>query len=472
MKQPARTAGFGILTLILLIHCGQSTSPGRTDYNLTIQDGNNQSGYQNTLLPHPVVVRVTDEKARPLSDVELEATVTAGGGHIENDSLVTDEQGWVEIAWRLGEKVTNKLSISIKDEEDPITCSATAQYLYMEPELLDDGWDVASLDTSKAEVRHMLTAVDHIRMGINTEIHSLLVIAKNRLVLETYFPGHNSNGDLIQFTRETPHEVQSASKSFRSALIGIAIDKGFIQDENEKLYDFFPEYSYLVDEQKDKITLDHVLTMSSGLDWDEWQYPYGDSRNTLSSMYANPASQWAYYVLSRPNAYEPGTTFVYNTGASIMLNSIIMHAINMSFSNFVYQYYAELTGSVRLPGVGYPLGGETTPRDMAKLGAIYLNDGKWHNTQIVSQSWVDKSIVQKFRFSSSEGYGYQWWMKKYTTGKATYDSFYASGNGGQYIIVIKQLDLVIVFTGGNFNSSEGMNQPFDIVRDYILPAFE
>ncbi|HPD96159.1 MAG TPA: serine hydrolase [Tenuifilaceae bacterium] len=355
-----------------------------------------------------------------------------------------------------------------KDETDTIS----GKIDYTTPELTNDGWEVATLDTNNKTVRNMFVAVDNIKNRVYTEIHSLLIVHHGKLVFEAYYPGHNSDGEYISFTRDVPHEVQSASKSFRSALIGIAIDKGFISNVDAKLFSFFPEYDYLANDQKDKITLEHVLTMSSGLEWDEWSYPYGDERNSLSSMYQLPYTNWAYYVLSQPVAYEPGSTWVYSTGASIMLNNIIIHSININFSSFVSQYYSNLIESSNLPGVGNPLGGSTIPRDMAKLGYIYLYNGKWKNTQIISKDWVEKSIVKRFNLWNGEGYGYQWWLRSFTTKKNTYDAFYASGNGGQYIIVIKDLDLVIVFTGGNFNSSEGMQQPFTITEDYVLPAFE
>lgn len=345
-------------------------------------------------------------------------------------------------------------------------------YVYKVPPQSQDGWAVLSMDTSKTEVKGLFGEIEKIQNGIYPEIHSLLIVSEGKLVLEEYFPGHNSNGAYIKFTKDVPHEVQSASKSFRSALIGIAIDKGFIEGVDARLFYFFPYHAHLITEQKNRILLHHILTMSSGLDWDEWSYAYTDSRNTLRGMYELPYAEWTNYILSRPMAYEAGSRWVYNTGSSIMLNTIIMQSISFSFTDFVRQYYSDPLECSRVPGVGNPLGGETLPRDMAKLGYLYLNDGKWKGREIVSKSWIEQSTNQYFQIGPTEGYGYQWWIRSYTTNKGTYGSFYASGNGGQYIIVIKELNLVIVFTGGNFNNDTLMSVPFAIVEDSILPAFE
>jgi CubicO group peptidase (beta-lactamase class C family) len=348
----------------------------------------------------------------------------------------------------------------------------SAGYIYKEPTRISDGWEVSSLDTMRVEVKRILREVENIRNGIYPEIHSFLVISKGKLILEEYFPGHNSSGSLINYGRDIPHEVQSASKSYRSALIGIAIDRGYIQSVDSKMFSFFPEYAQLSDERKEKITLHHLLTMSSGLDWDEWSYSYNDPRNTLRGMYQLPYAQWTSYFLSRPIAFEPGTRWNYNTGTENMLNGIIIKAIDISFADFVKHYLSDPLECTRLPGVGNPLGGETTPRDMAKFGYLYLNDGQWKGKQVVSKAWIEKSTTKYFQLDRIESYGYQWWLRNYSSSKATYASFYASGNGGQYIIAIKDLDLVIVFTGGNFNNGQGMSLPFSIVENSVIPAFE
>ena len=462
-----------LLICLLASGCERSTAPDSASVMLNIISGDRQEGLQNTLLPQPIVIGTTYANGDPVVGIPLMVSVSQGDGEIIHADSVTDANGRFEFQWGLGEDYVNRAEVSLLDDpEVTVSCQATASYLYAMPEQVNDGWDVGALDTSTNRFDPIFHAVDSIRMGSYEEIHSFLIIHQDRLKLETYFPGHDSNGNWVRFDRTTPHEVQSASKSFRSALIGIAIDKGFITEVNEPLFSFFPEYAHYNDDVKSRITLEHILTMSSGLYWTEWDYPFGDPNNTLSTMYSLPYSQWVDYILSQPIQYEPGTTWYYNTGASIMLNQIIINASGMSLNAFVSQYYSGPLESARLPGVGNPLGGLTLPRDMAKLGIVYLNDGKWKDTQIVSKTWVDESIVSRFQMDGDgAGYGYQWWIRTLSTDNGSYGVFYASGNGGQYIFVIKSLDLVIVFTGGNFGSL-AMSRPFLIVEDFVLPSFE
>jgi hypothetical protein len=165
-------------------------------------------------------------------------------------------------------------------------------YQYIVPEMIGDGWETASL----AEVGINQQGIeDFINYLIDNSsylnFHSFLLVKEGKLVVEEYFSG---------YSRLIKHEVRSASKSFRSALIGIAIANGFIASVNEKLFDFFPDYSHLNNNEKEQILLKHVLTMSSGLSWNEWDLPFPD--NDLGELYrSNDRIQ---YVLSKPMA-EP-----------------------------------------------------------------------------------------------------------------------------------------------------------------------
>ena len=361
---------------------------------------------------------------------------------------------------------------STSEDNPPVSTPPQGDIIdsYNIPVVDNDGWLVNDLGISDSKKTLLLNGIDKIRRGAYGEIHSLLIVHDKKLVLEKYYSGRNSNGQFINFDRFTKHEVQSSSKSFRSALMGIAIDKGFIDDVDSKLFSFFPELQHLRTPQKDKITLDHMLTMSSGLEWDEWSYSFGDPRNSLSTLYAKPASQWVSHILGLPLKYEPGSTFAYNTGASISLNTIIINSIPINYESFLRTYYTDLIESKDLPGLGYPLGASTTPRDMAKLGYIFLYDGKWKDIQVLSPEWIEKSITKRFQVNSTLGYGYQWWTRTLRTASTNYDVFYANGNGGQFVIIIKDLDIVIVSTGGKFGTAG--DEIFNLIVQHVLPAFE
>lgn len=459
-----------ILPAMLLTSCSNDPVAEDTFLSLSIISGNHQDGFQTQELADPLVIQVTDDEGGPVSDLQLAVSITEGDGAVLNPELKTDMDGRLAIEWEMGLAYDHALKVSIAgDNARSVTATAIAQYLYEVPSEISDGWETRSLDTGASQTASLFAAVDSIRSGHYPEVHSMLVVKDGDLVLETYFPGRDSQGNFIEFDRSTPHEVQSASKSFRSAMIGIAIDQGFIPDVDMTLFSAFPEHASLSG-SKEGITLEHVLTMSTGLDWDESGAAAGGTDNTLSQMYSLPATQWAGYVLGRPVAYEPGSRFVYNTGASILLNQIVMNKSGTAMDIFVRRFYSNLVESSVVPGIGYPLAASIRPRDMAKLGQVYLDDGRWKDEQVVSEEWVRRSCEKQFQVSSAEGYGYQWWLRSFRVAGASYDSCYAAGNGGQFIFVVDDLDLVIVFTGGNFGSAT-MNQVFGMIERQVLPAF-
>ncbi len=438
---------------------------------LSVAAGDNQSGFQTLPLPRPVVVKVTDQDGTVRPAVDLEASIVTGDGEISVTDLATDEAGLAEIEWTLGKEVSHSLRVRIsEDPQNNIVINAEARYLYTRPETIDDGWETAELDTSGARAAILFNAVEAIRRGQFPEIHSMLIVKEGNLVFEDYFPGHDSQGRFIEFDRNTQHEVQSASKSFRSAMIGIAIDKGLISGVDEKLPSLLPEHSDKWVGNKAEISLENVLTMSSGLSWDESGAASGGTNNTLSQMYRLPASSWASYVWGRPMASQPGNTFVYNTGASIQLNQIVINAYGFSMQSFVRNNYSNLVESRMTPGIGYPLHATMLPRNMAKLGQVFVSGGMWKDQRIISEEWVTKSCTSKFAVSPTDGYGYQWWQKRLRSSGGIHPICYAGGNGGQFVIVVQDLDLVVVFTGGNFGSAV-MNQVFPIVEDNIIPLW-
>jgi len=186
-------------------------------------------------------------------------------------------------------------------------------------------------------------------------------------------------------------------------------------------------------------------------------------------MYAMPANQWVPYVLGLPMKHAPGSTFAYSTGTSLMLANVISNSIDTDLRTFTRQYYSDL---VEGTSVNDPNGNRMTPREMAKMGYLYLYDGKWKENQVVSKAWIEKSITPRFaNVGFSGGYGYQWWIKTFRTSDKAYDCYYASGNGGQFVVVNKELDLVVVFTGGNFGSPQMFNI-LDWMEDHIFSAYE
>lgn len=367
-------------------------------------------------------------------------------------------------------------------KEDTSTNPADNGYNYIIPEETGDGWETASLNSVGMNMLRLIDLVDKIKNNTYTEVHSVVIVKNDKLVFDEYFPGHdfgytgqNFHGDYIEFNRDTRHNTHSATKSFTSALVGIAIEKGFIQSVADKIFDYFPDYSNLLNQQKEKITIEHLLTMSSGFEWNEWDVSISQSDHDIVRM--NSSSDPVYYVLNKPVVTEPGTAYYYNGGTVDLLGQLVRRASNMNVKSFSRTYLFEPLGITNYNWQTlYPSGitcchGDIyiTPRDMAKFGYLYLKKGLWEGTRIISEEWVNLSVQNHIipPVNWAYGYGYLWWLRRYNTGSRYYYSFNAEGWGGQQIIVIPSENMIVVFTGANYVN----NPPNDeIMCNYILPA--
>jgi len=368
--------------------------------------------------------------------------------------------------------------------------SEPVQYQYGQPEDHTDGLAVGSIEEAGIDVEVLGRGIDSIRDGKYGEIHSLLIYKDGKLVMEENFPGHvyqydrpNYNGTYVNWDQDRRHTVMSAGKSITSACIGIAIDKGFIESVDQSIFDYLPEYQHLNTDGKDQITIEHLLTMTSGLNWKEWGTSYSDGNNDLVKAW-NECSDPVECILEKPLASQPGTDYNYSGGDMIVLGKIIQNATGLDIEAFSWQYLFAPLGVETPPwkwinetGVIYA-GGEQklTPREMLKFGVTYLNNGTWNGQQIIPEEWVYLSSVP---FGNNtgikvpgadggrKGYGYTWWLWDTKLNGETLNTFSASGWGGQKITVIPELDTVIVFTGGNYTSK---THNFSIMEKYILAS--
>ena len=165
--------------------------------------------------------------------------------------------------------------------------SCTPAYTYRIPEQTNDGWQAASLGDVDLDEGKLVELINNINRGKYENVHSILIVKDGKIVFEEYFSGYTYDfereqfrGEYKEFSKDTIHSIASVTKAFTSALIGIAIDRGFIQSIDEKVLTFFPEYVHLTDERKEAITVKHLLTMTSGLEWNQmdiplWLYPGG-----------------------------------------------------------------------------------------------------------------------------------------------------------------------------------------------------
>jgi CubicO group peptidase (beta-lactamase class C family) len=365
--------------------------------------------------------------------------------------------------------------------EDPVN-PPYETYIYTVPEESSDGWETASLSSVGMNTDRLVTLVNRINVKLYREVHSVVIVKNDKLVFEEYFPGHDFNysgqnyhGAYVDFDRDTRHNTHSATKSITSALVGLAIEKGFIQSVDDKIFDYFPDYSELIDQQKEMITIEHLLTMSSGFEWNEWDVSVSQNNHDIVRM--NSSSDPVYYVLNKPVVTEPGTAFYYNGGTVDLLGQIVRRASSMNVKNFSQTYLFDPMGITNYNWQTlYPSGitcchGDIyiTPRDMAKFGYLFLNKGMWNGTRLISEEWVNSSIQNQITppVIWAYGYGYLWWLKNYNAGGHTYNTFNADGWGGQRICIIPSENMVVVFTGANYVSE---NPNDEIMNSYILPA--
>ena len=374
-----------------------------------------------------------------------------------------------------------------------ISCSSdpAVQYTYKSPEKIDDGINVGTLDEVNLEVASLKDGIEKIYAGKFPEVHSILILRNNKLVFEEYFSGHKYqwdgpswHGEWVKWDRSTPHEIMSDTKSIVSAAIGIAVGQRLIESVHQSIFDYLPDYQQFKSGGKEGITIEHLLTMTSGLEWNEWDSSYTDAANDGYLLWIDCEDQIA-CILEKPLIHEPGTTFNYNGGNMSLLAAILQNAAGLDIEEFSGKFLFEPLGIDAPLWARYESGVidgsygiKLMPRDMAKVGLTFLNKGVWEGERIISEDWVEKSaepfpgneqIKVPGTDSGMNGYTYTWWTDEYTHKGESIHMFYAGGWGGQDIMVLPELDAVVVFTGGNYATKV---RNFTIFERYILPAFE
>jgi len=300
-------------------------------------------------------------------------------------------------------------------------------------------------------------------------IYSVLVIRNDYIVAERYYRGYD---------KDSAFNIRSVSKSFLSAMTGIAVGNGTINSINDKMLDFYPEYVHSgLDPRKDGITIKHLLTMQAGIDHEQ---------NNYSRLYGT--SNWIQSAIEEPLLYDPGTTHSYNTFLTHLLSGIITKESGISTYEFGQDYLFDPLGITiqdwKQSPQGIYFGGNNmffTTRDMAVLGYLYLNDGEINGIQIVPHDWVKESLNNRMPSHQQGGswgdlddggYGYLWWLGKIEGHKV----FLAIGHGGQFVICFPKLDMIIVTNSDAYVSWEKADENertvLDLVANYIIPAIQ
>ena len=296
---------------------------------------------------------------------------------------------------------------------------------------------------------------------------------------EKYWTGNDNEWGtdlgIRNFTKDSLHDIRSISKSIVSACVGIAIQQGKIKTVEQRVFDFFPEYAKLDTGLISPLTIQHLLTMSSGLVWNE-DIPYDNPENSEIRMTRSPNQ--VEYVLSQPFEQPPGKVWKYNGGTTQLLAAIIEKTTGKKVDVFAKEYLFAPLGIekfewAKYPGTDLPAaasGVRLRSRDLLKFGLLYHNNGLWNGKNILPAKWVEESFQSYVQRPGGGGYGYQFWTWQDTTLNKSALMIACVGNGDQRIYFDKTHDLLIVTTAGNYNKWEIKNNSYALLKNYIYPA--
>jgi CubicO group peptidase (beta-lactamase class C family) len=338
-----------------------------------------------------------------------------------------------------------------------------AKYVYQKPRLRDDGWAVATLDDvgiSRQRIEAFIDKLNAVPIDSihSSDVHAVLIARHGKLVLEEYFHGTNP---------DEPHDTRSAAKSLTSILVNAANVPA-----STPVYEAM---SYpATDPRKKAMTVRHLLTMSSGLDCDDSDDNSPGREDTIAEQKEQP--DWYLYTLALKNIREPGEKSVYCSCQPNLAGGIVARKSGDWLPDLFRRKVAEpmqirhYAMNLMPTGDAYMGGGVRFPtREFMKLGQMMLDGGRWHGRQIVSESWAKESTSAQTKIGESK-YGYLWWLADYPYNGRTISAFFASGNGGQFVIGLPALDMVIAFYGGNFNEHAALLPQTVYVPQDILPA--
>jgi CubicO group peptidase (beta-lactamase class C family) len=342
-----------------------------------------------------------------------------------------------------------------------------------------EGLDASVLDRLDAELSS----------GKHGYVDGLLVIRNGRVVYEKTYrndyaklfqtapdrvPGPYNYYDPAWYPYEHGsdlHTMQSVSKSVTSALVGIAIRRGEISGVDAKAVPYFSAYRVATDPRRERMTLKDLLTMTSGIRWDETTVDYTDPANSCARMEAS--KDWIQFVLDQPMAAEPGSTFVYSSGVTELLAEVLRKATGKQADAYAAEHLFGPLGISRFYWKKTPTGHPDTEgglyltaRDLAKIGYLYMKDGVWEGRRILPEGWASASTRRQSDPTGEDAsmrYGYQWWV---LPGKTA--SYAGIGYGGQLLVVVPSLELIAVFTGWNIYDKPALTAEF--ARERVVEA--
>ncbi|RYU96262.1 serine hydrolase domain-containing protein [Emticicia agri] len=345
------------------------------------------------------------------------------------------------------------------------TPELTREQIAVQPIQPNSGWELskAAVDTQKIEEMNRLIALNKLK-----EITSVVVIKDGKLLLEEYF----NKAD-----RNTLHDTRSVGKSFASAMMGIAIQEGYIKDENQTLDKFYDLKQYAnYSTKKDSVKIKDLLRMSSAFNGSD-----SNMESPGNEEYMYPTANWVKFGLDlgMDDKKISGNQWDYFTVGVVLLGDILNKSVPESLEKYADKKLFSPLGITRYEWqytpqkVANTAGGlRMSALDYAKFGQLYQNKGKWNGKQVMSQQWVAKTFTKYLPIPgrTNEYYGYLFWNKTYTINGKDYETFYCAGNGGSKIFIFKDIPLTIVVTAKAYNRPYGHPQVDKMMQEYILPA--
>ena len=370
-----------------------------------------------------------------------------------------------------------------------MSCSAQTQSSVTESELSYDQWEQASPEAVGIDPLVLDSIHQDIVNGDYGFIDHFLLIRQGKVVFDRHYQqdyqsvmeqydttNYQYNYDHVAwhpYYKDTDlHSLQSVTKSVTSMLLGIAVDEGLIDTQLPAL-SYFSAFDYdSTDARKMDISVQDLLTMRSGLEWDEENY---DEANNSCILMEN-SDDWIQFVLDHPMDADPGSVFEYNSGASVLLGKIVREATGQRIDQWaeeklfgplaIENYYWKITpkGEVDTEGGLY-----LSTHDLAKIGQLMMQKGIWGEERIISEEWVEQSTQPVVAFGEDRGYGYQWWVPLHKQGKT--EIFAGNGYGGQFLMVVPEQELITVFNGWTIHERSEKSS-WRVLQDRILPSLE
>jgi len=354
--------------------------------------------------------------------------------------------------------------------------SKNLEYNYSVPPKEVDGWKTSNLESVDIDTTLIFDMIDEIKLGKYKDIHSLLIIKDGKIVLDEYFASKGKYSGVIanHIFRSRPHHLASVTKPITSILMGIALKERYISSIDNSVSQYFPEYASLFVGGKEDIQIKHLLTMSAGLSWNQFSYPFQDSRNDAGNMYR--CKDVVEYYFSKPIFREPGLSLNYSNAATTTCGALIENASGYSIEEFSNQFLFKPLNITSYYWGKYPEGTYDTDgslalraRDVAKIGQLVLDNGKWNGKEILAADWIAVSTKKHFSRTDDIDYGFYWQQTYIQYKNKKIRTIFGWGDGGQFLFIFPEINTIIVSNAGNYGKGED-SVIFDMLKEYILPS--